>query len=393
MLRLPFSVRLGPRLVRTRFFVSLRRGIVDDRSFVREVVYPVLLHRKVLASSCTDWSRRSSTRGQEEDASTTYSASGWSAFCEEWNGALTRHPAPMVIFFSGCCTLSWATILSVVSTNAWATSALAAPEFAVGWLVMRATRKFRIPLNMALAAPISHLFPWFSQLRIAPLLTAFVADAKTRESSSVAVEHVQDALQLREATRAHLRVVWGKVKATVRRLEGPVDTFGLSFFVATKATNVATLGLATWAAAHGLDVSGALTHWGFSTELQGNAGLFACSAAINTLCTPLHFYGAVRVVTSLEKSAAATWHVREMKRVEEVINHAGEHYQARHRLMPFPQGDFVHALVAALACACVMFDLAFSLYLVRRLSQAQFAQAVEWTPEPKVSLTDRDVLS
>lgn len=44
------------------------------------------------------------------------------------------------------------------------------PALAVAGVVSRLTKRFRMPLDMSLAAALAHVFPWTNQLKLGPML-------------------------------------------------------------------------------------------------------------------------------------------------------------------------------------------------------------------------------
>lgn len=196
----------------------------------------------------------------------------WAAFCAEWNDKLYQHPIFMVVLAGGAYCLTLMTIGYCIGTQDTLHDAFAAPEYAVGWLFMRATAMMREPLNCSMAAVFSALMPWLPMFKLTPLISA----------TSVFANHVtQGAIG---SPRAGALPAW---------VEKPVDKYGCSYLLAGKITGMVTLGGATAAAMYGVDVRAILSQWGMSTDLQNNTGLLAISGVINTFLIPLHFYIAV----------------------------------------------------------------------------------------------------
>eukprot|EP00927_Polykrikos_kofoidii_P046045 TRINITY_DN40226_c0_g1_i1.p1 TRINITY_DN40226_c0_g1~~TRINITY_DN40226_c0_g1_i1.p1 ORF type:complete len:479 (-),score=77.10 TRINITY_DN40226_c0_g1_i1:231-1667(-) len=231
----------------------------------------------------------------------------WTAFCTRWNETLARRPVQVVIFFGAAGTLTWGTIF--VSLSSWpaARCFLAMPEYAVGWLVMRCTMRLRMPFNAALAAPLAAAVPALSQLKISPLLACFAADTETRKNLQNLRERLETSPKLGESGRHLVQRFFSGSAKFVQWAEGPIDKYGLPYFISSKTTSLATLVGATAAASAGLDVPSWLAALGLSGELQSGAGLLACAAALNVSCSPLHFIGAVGVVNGLENFASRMW--------------------------------------------------------------------------------------
>lgn len=106
--------------------------------------------------------------------------------------------------------------------------------------------------------------------------------------------HVLCRRRYADATKQRLRSTLDGAARFARWAEGPIDKYGLSYFIVSKVSNVSTLAAGAAAAAHGLDVASLLSTLGLSGELQGDSGLLACTVAVNVGFTPLHFLGAVR---------------------------------------------------------------------------------------------------
>lgn len=304
-------------------------------------------------------------------ATAAVSDSRWGAFCEHWNESLARRPSAMVVFFSGATTLTWAMTFVALSSLPSARLALGAPEIAVGWLVMRMTARLRMPLNFAVAAPLSRLLPALSRLKISPLLAVFAADAEAKKRFDEAKDKFIGSLR----SERMQRVVQNSFKASekfVRWAEGPIDKFGLSYFVTSKVSNVSTLIGGTLAAMHGLDVSGQLSAWGLSADLQADSGLLAGTAALNVGFAPLHFVGAVAAVASVERLGSRLWLDRQAELREKRL-HAPEvplsTEEQEH--LDMPESQMVSVVVAAAVILTLVFDLAFALYMVRRLHGSQ----------------------
>eukprot|EP00928_Gymnodinium_smaydae_P092801 TRINITY_DN7673_c0_g1_i1.p1 TRINITY_DN7673_c0_g1~~TRINITY_DN7673_c0_g1_i1.p1 ORF type:complete len:505 (-),score=147.45 TRINITY_DN7673_c0_g1_i1:68-1582(-) len=312
----------------------------------------------------------------------------WSHFCVRWNDTLSRRPVAMVIFFSAVGTLTWGVLFG--SLLLAAPAMLSMPEYAVGWLVMRTTSRLRMPLNAALAAPLAALAPALSKLKISPLLAAFAADPQTNAAIGRARVSIEESPRLSEGMQRMVRQSFAAMSTLKTWLEGPIDKFGLPYFLCSKATSVATLCGATAAASSGLDVSGALTAWGFSDDLQNDAGFLAAAAALNVGCIPLHFAGAVRSVHFLEDLASRMFEERqselqELRRSYERQAKAAAEAKAKapaadadaaaakaeaeeEEEEPLTKQEVTTNLVNNVSLFVVMLDLAVMMYVMRRLS-------------------------
>lgn len=293
----------------------------------------------------------------------------WAIFCERWNETLSRRPTASVVFFSGACTLTWAMTFAALSCTPAARFALGVPEIAVGWLVMRTTARLRMPLNFAVAAPVSRLFPALSRLKISPLLAVFAADADTKKR----MEHARDQFAESLPSARLRQMVRNSFQASekfLRWAEGPIDKYGLSYFLTSKVSNVSTLVGATLAARHGLDVPGMLSGWGFSGDLQSDSGLLACTAALNVGFTPLHFYGAVAAVSALERFGGRLWRDRQRELAEKQAQQL-ELTEVEKEHLEMSESHMAAAVVGSVAFLTLFLDLAFAIYIMRKLYGSQ----------------------
>ncbi|CAE8617953.1 unnamed protein product [Polarella glacialis] len=217
----------------------------------------------------------------------------WDLWCDHWNAVLSRRPLATVVFWNASCTLTWASVFGALSSSPTATALLASPDYAVGWLLMRATVKFRQPVNLGLAAVVSKLLPGLSMMKVSPLLAFVTPDAESRNALTSLRRWAFRLPFLGAGGRRLLRRFLRRSSDFVSWAQGPIDRYGLSYFLAAKVTSLTTLCGGTIAAMQGLDVSASLTWLGLSSELQKDAGLFACAAALNVPLAPLHFYGSV----------------------------------------------------------------------------------------------------
>mmetsp|Transcript_107746 Transcript_107746/g.347853 ORF Transcript_107746/g.347853 Transcript_107746/m.347853 type:complete len:389 (+) Transcript_107746:56-1222(+) len=331
---------------------------------------------------CAFASRRSDDRNGSEVCG---DRGCWAAFSTSWNETLARRPMPMVIFFSATSTLTWALIYGALSASSTAGSLLAAPELAVGWLVMRVTYKLRAPLNLAAAAAVSGACPALSKLKVSPLLATFAADGDTQAAVQKARQRLEESPHLGPHARMLLKRSFLALASFVRWLEGPIDKYGLSYFLVAKASSLATVGAATAAAMHGLDVPAALAAWGLSDELQSGAGLLAGAAALNAPCVPLHFCGAVAAVRGLEGLAARAW-LEHRRALRSALRAAGKGQggltEEERRSLRVTAPEAQRNFVANASYLVLLLDLGFSLWLLRRLSQGRAGPA----PEPREEL-------
>lgn len=289
----------------------------------------------------------------------------WQKFCSNWNVVLTNYPIPMVIFYRGVCTVTWAVIFHALCASSIALSALAHPNYAVGWLVMQSTVKLRQPINAALAATTSNLVPALSLLKVSPLLVFFAADAKTKSMLGSARTSIEESPLLGSQGQELTKRCFNGFTRFVRWAEGPIDKYGFSYFLSAKFTGLLTLSMSTLAASHGLDISGVLSHWGFSSELQADAGLLACAAGFNTMLAPVHFVGAVRLAQFLEKQAISSWREEQRVKSHTPVERVPEEEDEQ------TESDYCRNLLSNMALLGVIMDVGFTVYIMKRLARAQ----------------------
>ena len=207
----------------------------------------------------------------------------WSRFVHDWNSTLRRNPSTVVATFLASQSSTWVCLYGGFSALP---KSVLAPELAVGWMTSRLTRKFRQPLNLALAAAIVRVVPAISDLKVTPLVTGFVPDSELKKKWA-------ERRALLVQKYPFMDAVFSKAKEGAEWLNGPVDTYGLAFYLSGKATSLATLLVTTGVVRQGVDVVSIMTSWGLSGDFSDALANMAGSGACNTAFTPLHFAMAV----------------------------------------------------------------------------------------------------
>mmetsp|Transcript_11246 Transcript_11246/g.24376 ORF Transcript_11246/g.24376 Transcript_11246/m.24376 type:complete len:363 (-) Transcript_11246:26-1114(-) len=291
----------------------------------------------------------------------------WSSFCCAWNEVLARRPLAMVVFFNATSTMTWLTAMTLLSSSAEIQTALAAPDYAVGWLTMRSTFKIRQPLNFALAAAASKRMPSLSLLKVSPLLTAVAADPDSRNSMMSVCAAVFRWRWLGVRGRAMLRRLLTGAGRLLRLAEGPLDKCGFAYFLSAKFTNLCTVALATVASMQYADLQSRLAAWGVSGDLQEEAGLLACASFLNVTFVPLHFYASVQLVRFLEGVAEDTW---KQVHLEQHLNDSGNAVALPQDASEMNEEEFKKNLIILAACGAALTDAAVCLYFMRRLTKS-----------------------
>jgi len=131
-----------------------------------------------------------------------------------------------------------------------------------------------------------------SDVKITPLVTGFVMPDKDKKVIAQRFEKNAPS-GLMHATE--------KLVKGVKWLEGPVDKYGLSYYLSSRITGVAAICVTAYLVQHGVDVGAYLTTWGVLGEGVGEAaGTAAAASILNLSFLPLHFYSSVYGVRALE---------------------------------------------------------------------------------------------
>ena len=158
-----------------------------------------------------------------------------------------------------------------------------APSLAVAGIVSRCTKRFRMPVDISLAAALANAAPWANALKLGPLLTAPVA----------ALEQQKD--QLPRTTKLEQVMI-----RFTNWAQGPVDKFGGSYMLVHWCTGLTTVSLTYMLVKNGFDVMQVLSSLPFlpSNDTSAEALQYASSKAscvaggmlINTLTLPARLY-------------------------------------------------------------------------------------------------------
>ena len=219
-----------------------------------------------------------------------------------WNDTLARQPQMVIAAYVGSTMASWIALLGGITlAGSMAPVLLTSPALACGVLASRITRKVRQPVNLALAAGMVGAFPVLSEMKLTPLITGFAGDKESTEQFKAGRAWLEKHPALGSAQQRWVRTGIAGVERGWNWLQGPVDRYGLAFFVSSKMTSLATVAFVATAASRGVDVSAALTEWGFSSSLQGAAGTAAGAAVLNTLIFPAHLLNAIVGTLVVEK--------------------------------------------------------------------------------------------
>jgi hypothetical protein len=140
------------------------------------------------------------------------------------------------------------------------------PELAVGYAVSKFTAKLRQPLNIAMAAVLSHQFPILQQIKVSPLLIFPSTNSQSSEKVPLWLEKLRK---------------WS---------EGPIDKYGSALLLSGRINSMLTIISVSCCTYYGVDLNSFLSSLGISETLQGASGSFAAASLMNSLLLPLHMW-------------------------------------------------------------------------------------------------------
>ena len=159
-------------------------------------------------------------------------------------------------------------------------------SMAMGYLVSRATAKFRQPLAMGMAVALSRMFPVLTRFNASALLGAVMPNAPNLPNNSPPSA----------VGRAFAKLSAG--------LFGVTDRYAVSYIVSTKALTITTTLAATAALNHGFD-TGPWLEWlewlGVGETAQTVGGSMVAAGIINGLLLPVHGFVAILVCESIRR--------------------------------------------------------------------------------------------
>ena len=150
-----------------------------------------------------------------------------------------------------------------------------APAIACAGVVSRLTKRLRMPLDVSLAAAMSHAMPSANRLKLGHLVAAPIA-------------HVQAA----DGSEPAGRIEQGLVAFT-RAVQGPVNTYGGPYVLVHWCTGLATASATTLCVHHGVDVMSMLSSLPLVSLSEGAAQSVSKTAScvggamlLNTMLLP-----------------------------------------------------------------------------------------------------------
>lgn len=177
---------------------------------------------------------------------------------QRFNNNITKDPTATIPLFLVLRNGTWYALVSLISQTM-----TVGPEFAVAYLAVRLTGKFRRPLDIALAALLSKSFPLLSQVKMSALIAPSLPPDDPSHNTAM-----------------------GKAMAW---LSAPMDKYGFSFYLSCKMTGFVSIAGVAAAIRYGLDISSALTWAGVPETIQDASGAFGLATLVNISLIPVHF--------------------------------------------------------------------------------------------------------
>lgn len=166
---------------------------------------------------------------------------------------------------------------------------LQGPELAAGWVAARVTCKLRQPANLALAGAIAHVCPAISNIKASAILGSVSLPSSPPSPSSSSSS----------SSSSLTSIVSDGVTKACAWVQGPVDKYGMAWYVSSKLTALSTLLGCSLALRSGVDVVALFQACGLSLALNEGVSGMAGAALLNTTLLPLHLLLAVRLTPLL----------------------------------------------------------------------------------------------
>jgi hypothetical protein len=216
----------------------------------------------------------------------------WSKFALNWNVTLAKRPQEVISTFLAVQSTSWLVLYSALAASA----VVFPPALAAGWMCARLTKKFRQPLNIALAAGLVRLVPALCEIKVSPLVTGIAADSHTMKELMEQKEKLEKNVPI-------LKPAILSVSLGAAWLQGPVDKYGLAYYLSSKASFLLTMGATSVMIKQGIDIESIVANFGISEGVGEAVGTLAGASAANALFTPLHFYSVIYGIRMMENTA------------------------------------------------------------------------------------------
>jgi hypothetical protein len=169
------------------------------------------------------------------------------------------------------------------------------PELAVGYLIAKFSGKVRQPLNMAVAALLSKLFPALQTLNSSALLGAPQVPNKSL-NNVVPGELLKDAGKLPDKHDTSTRL-----QSAIDFIRGPIDKFGFSYFLASKLNVVVTICGSAAAIHYGVDLNPVLSTLGMPATIQSGVGAMAAATLTNVGLLPFQMFALTALTPTLSR--------------------------------------------------------------------------------------------
>ncbi|KAL3893004.1 MAG: hypothetical protein SGPRY_014569, partial [Prymnesium sp.] len=155
------------------------------------------------------------------------------------------------------------------------------------------TKKLRTPLDLSLAASLSHTVPATNQLKLGPLLGVIKPDDKVSKDGSAGDTAAKDG----SSGKREDATVEDRIMKIARWAEGPINKYGGPYMMVHWASGLTVIGGTTYAVHHGLDIMALLNYLPFVTPesdaasfVSHQASCIAGATVLNTLSLPVRLY-------------------------------------------------------------------------------------------------------
>ena len=222
------------------------------------------LRRAGAALSCSCWSGR-----MARTLTSTPLTPAW-PLVDRLNSTLVDYPVTSFTLYTASSLGTFGVGFALLSA-----AGFDVPALALGGLVGRLSKRPRAPLDLMLAATLSHAVPATNALKLGPLLAPVQAAPKPD---------------------AEITPLERRIYAAIQWVEGPINQYGAPYMLVHWASGLTTVSIATACVHGGVDVVallGRLPFMGDAASLQlvtGSASCIAGAACLNSLSLPARLY-------------------------------------------------------------------------------------------------------
>jgi hypothetical protein len=182
-----------------------------------------------------------------------------------------QQPQTTLLVFLASRNITWYSLFGACTL-----SGTCGPDLALGYLVTKVTTKFRQPVNLALAAVLTRLFPVLTEVQGKSLLGIL-------SPTDIGVT----ANSRRDNDKTVFDIIHAKVELFIN---GPVNEYGFSLFVASRVTMLSSIIITSLCSRYGFDLYPLLLSIGINDAVQTTGGAMGAASIINTILLPVHLY-------------------------------------------------------------------------------------------------------